>query len=98
MFSFSQTQDPVSTFLGEGLTNTNAYTFDPVYPPIYTNTDPNYCGTFDGAYSHHMGDYDTAFSDDDFIYYTWFDGRNTATNFTVIRQADIRFIRLSWPR
>src|SRR5437867_1971940 len=28
--------------------NTNANTFDPVYPPIYTNTHPSYCGSFGG--------------------------------------------------
>jgi hypothetical protein len=80
-------------------TNTTAQMFDPVYPPIYTNGHPNYCGSFDGAYSHHMGDYDLAFADNNFVYYSWFDGRNTCTNSGVVRhQGDIRFIRLSWPR
>ena len=79
--------------------NTNANTFDPAYPPIFAETDPRYCGSFSALYSDHMGDYDTAFSDNNFVYYTWFDGRNTCTNSGVIRnQGDIRFIRVSWPK
>jgi hypothetical protein len=80
-------------------TNTNANTFDPVYPPIYPVEHPNYCGTFNGNYSHHMGDYDTAVCDNNYVYYSWFDGRNMCTNSGVVRnQSDIRFIRVSWPR
>jgi hypothetical protein len=78
--------------------NTNINAYDPVYPPIFTNTHPSYCGSFAGNYSPHMGDYDTAVSDSRFIYYSWFDGRNTCTNSGVIRnQGDVRSIRLSWP-
>jgi hypothetical protein len=79
-------------------TNTNANTFDSVYPPVFDASDPRYCGSFEGRYSVHMGDYDTAVSDNRFVYYSWMDGRNTCTNSGVIRnQADIRSIRLSWP-
>jgi hypothetical protein len=79
-------------------TNTNANTFDPVYPPIYPSDHPNYCGTFAGNYARHMGDYDTAVSDNSVVYYSWMDGRNTCTNNGVIRnQADIRQVRISWP-
>jgi hypothetical protein len=79
-------------------TNTNANTFDPVYPPIFDEGDPRFCGSFEGNYRVHMGDYDTAVSDNRYVYYSWFDGRNTCTNGGVIRQqADIRSIRLSWP-
>lgn len=49
-------------------------------------------------YSGHMGDYDTAVSDNTFVYRSWFDGRNTCTNVGVTRhQADIRSIIVSWP-
>jgi hypothetical protein len=93
-FLISTAQFP-SVFSG---TNTNANTFDHVYPPIYPLDHPEYCGTFDGNYSHHMGDYDTAFSDSRFAYVSWMDGRNTSTNGAVIRhQADIRSIKVSWP-
>jgi hypothetical protein len=79
-------------------TNTNAHTFDPVYPPRFDEDDPRYCGTFSGNYSSHMGDYDTAVSDNHFVYFSWFDGRNSCTNSGVIRnQADIRSVRVSWP-
>jgi hypothetical protein len=79
-------------------TNTNANTFDPVYPPIFATNDVRYCGSFNGDYRVHMGDYDTAVCDNNFVYYSWFDGRNTSTNGGVIRnQADIRSISVSWP-
>jgi hypothetical protein len=80
-------------------TNTVVGKYDPVYPSIFATNDARYCGSFEGLYRHHMGDYDTAVSDSSFVYYSWFDGRNTCTNSGVIRnQADIRFIRLSWPQ
>jgi hypothetical protein len=79
-------------------TNTNANTFDPVYPPPFDLEDPRHCGSFRGIYRVHMGDYDTAVSDSRFVYYSWMDGRNTCTNSGVVRnQADIRHIRVSWP-
>ncbi len=79
-------------------THTNAGEYDPVYPP---STDPNYVycvpGWFNGVFSAYMGDYDRAFSDSNYVYYTWGDNRNTTTNHGVTRnQADVRFIRLSW--
>jgi hypothetical protein len=58
-------------------TNINSNTFDPVYPPIFQPSDSEYCGTFDGKYAPHMGDYDMAASDNNFAYYTWLDGRNS---------------------
>ena len=79
-------------------TNANANTFDPVYPPIFDPSDPRFCGSFGGFYGAHMGDYDTAVSDNKFVYYSWFDGRNACTNSGVVRkEADIRSVRLSWP-
>jgi hypothetical protein len=55
-------------------------------------------GWFFGDFSSYMGDYDLAFSDNRYVYYTWGDNRNATTNHGVTRnQADVRFIRLSWP-
>jgi len=98
------TNFPISTvafppvFTGTTMTSTNQ--FDPVYPPLIRNDGTN-CPTFRGLYADHMGDYDTAVSDNDYVYYTWSDKRNKYTNSVsgVIRnQADIRFIKVSWPR
>ena len=80
-------------------THTNAGEYDPVYPPL---VDPNVVscvpGWFGGGFSNYMGDYARAFSDKNYVYYTWGDNRNTTTNHAVTRnQADVRFIRLSWP-
>ncbi|HMJ67047.1 MAG TPA: hypothetical protein VK615_17015 [Candidatus Binatia bacterium] len=82
-----------------GIINTNVGTYDPAYPPKFSTNDDRYCGSFAGFYAPHIGDYDTAVSDNNFVYYSWSDGRNTCTNGGVIRnQADIRFIRVSWPK
>src|SRR4026208_2085416 len=58
-------------------TNTVEGKYDPVYPSTFDVNDPRYCGSFQGIYKSHMGDYDTAVSDNNFVYYCWFDGRNT---------------------
>jgi hypothetical protein len=80
-----------------GIINTNVGQYDPVYAPRFGTNDPRFCGSFEGLYRHHMGDYDTAVSDNRFVFFSWFDGRNTCTNGGVIRhQADIRSVRLSW--
>ena len=73
--------------------------YDTAYPPHFDDCDSRCCGSYDGTYKAHMGDYDTAVSDNNYVYYTWSDKRNTSTNHAVTRnQADIRFIRVSWPR
>jgi len=79
------------------MTGTNQ--FDPVYPPYFRN-DGTDCPTFSGASSVYMGDYDRAFSDNNYVHYTWGDNRNRYTNLVsgiARNQADVRFIRLSWP-
>jgi len=98
------TNFPISTvafppvFTGTTMTGTNQ--FDPAYPPEVRNDGTN-CPTFFGAYAPHMGDYDTAVSDNNHVYYTWSDKRNKYTNSVngaIRNQADIRFIKVSWPR
>ena len=73
--------------------------YDTAYPPDFDECDSRCCGTFSGSNRNHMGDYDTAVSDNSYVYYTWSDKRNTCANHGVTRhQADIRFIRVSWPQ
>ena len=82
-------------------THTNAGEYDPVYPPLVDGSSV-FCvpGWFNyGTFSGYMGDYDRASSDNSYIYYMWGDNRNTTTNHGVTRnQADVRSVRVSWPR
>jgi hypothetical protein len=80
-------------------TNTIAGAYDPAYPPWI---DPNTScvpGWFGGAYAPFVGDYDRAYSDASFVYYTWTDNRlRLAGSRQLTRnQADVRFLRLAWP-
>ncbi len=79
-------------------THTDAGEYDPVYPPFLDPSLGCVPGWFNGTFSGYMGDYDRAFSDTKYVYYTWGDNRNTTTNHGLTRnQADVRFIRVSWP-
>jgi hypothetical protein len=96
-FLISTTNFP-PVFTGITMTGTNQ--FDPAFPPAKRN-DGIKCPTFLGAYAPHMGDYDTAASVSSYFYYTWGDNRDKYTNSVsgVIRnQANIRIVRVSWPR
>jgi hypothetical protein len=64
--------------------------YDPVYPPDSCTV----CPSFGGIYAEHMGDYDTAVSDNSYIYYTWGDNRNISRG---RYQADVRFVKMQWP-
>ena len=73
--------------------------YDPAYPPNFGQCDSRCCGSFEGRYRDHMGDYDMAVPDNDYVYYTWADNRTTSTNHGVNRnQADVRMVRVSWPK
>ena len=88
------------TFL-PAFTGTNKVdgTYDPAYPPNFSADPAKCCGSFLGIYRSHVGDYHTAVSVSKYVYYTWGDNRNTSTSHGVTRnQADVRFMRLSWPR
>jgi hypothetical protein len=79
-------------------TNTAAGSYDSTYPPKMSPTDPRSCTAFSGIYAAHMGDYDTAVSDNEHVYYAWADNRLVRAGSTGIRnQADIRLIKLPWP-
>ena len=82
-----------------GITMTNLGQYDPAYPPNVDATDARCCTAFLGTYASHVGEYDGAASDNSYVYYTWSDNRNTASFHSQTRnQADVRFIRVSWPR
>jgi hypothetical protein len=94
-FKISSVQFP-PVFSG---TLTNSGEYDPAYPPTFSSGDPRYCGSFDGGYSHHMGDYDMVATDAQVVYYTWSDNRIlTGISGGIRNQADIRMIRIPWPQ
>jgi hypothetical protein len=105
------TNFPISTVMfPPAFTGTNKVdgTYDPTYPPNFNDDDPNNCFFIDpdkgckmfcGIYAGHMGDYDVAASDNDYVYYTWGDNRNTCVFHGQTRpEANVRFVRISWPR
>ena len=93
-FSISTVQFP-PVFTGA---NTNSGSYDLAYPPFFAGDDPRCCGSFFGSNKNNMGDYDTAVSDNSYVYYTWADNRNvTAGTLATRYEADVRFVRLSWP-
>ena len=61
-------------------------------------TDPRCCTAFQGTYASHVGEYEAAVSDNDYVYYTWSDNRNAATFHGQSRnEPNVRFVRVSWP-
>jgi len=92
-------------FAGTLTSNTNDGHYDPVYPPglvnlhwWYTNW-PAPPGHFDAdTYKSHVGEYNGAFADDQHVNVTWTDYRLPAAGTLYPRnQADIRFVRITWP-
>jgi hypothetical protein len=81
-------------------TNTNPGAYDPAYPPTLGEFSFDcVAGWFSGVYAVFMGDYDRAFSDFNYVYYAWTDGRIqlTSPNGPTRSQADVRFVRVRWP-
>ncbi|MCL5098976.1 MAG: hypothetical protein M1608_15860, partial [Candidatus Omnitrophica bacterium] len=96
------TNFPISTLqfppVFTGLVNHNQGEFDPCYPPA-VRRDGQTCPTFYGAYAGYMGDYDIAYSDNQYVYFTWGDNRDfTVATYIQRNQANVRFVRLTWPR
>jgi hypothetical protein len=82
-----------------GTTMTSLGQYDPAYGPIVDFKDSRCCTVFGGLQAPYMGDYDLAFSDINFVYYTWADNRTTCTYHAQTRnQADVRLAKLAWPR
>jgi hypothetical protein len=96
-----------------GTTKTNIGDYDPVWPPgtgitnsIYWYYHPDWSNAVSGkpyetpdTYKGHVGEYNGAVSDNSFVYLTWTDYRLFSPGTTNVNrnQADIRFVRLSWP-
>jgi hypothetical protein len=81
-------------------TNTSPGAYDPAYPPKLENADVCVPGWFDGVYARFMGDYDRAFSDSGYVYYTWGDNRRPfgSTTGVVRHQADVRCVKMPWAK
>jgi|YelNatPaOPRAMG01_1025707.scaffolds.fasta_scaffold12882_5 hypothetical protein len=95
-------QFPISTTLFPPAfagTNTIVGAYDPANPPYLHPDFGCIPGWFQGVYARFMGDYDRAFSDLSYVYYTWGDNRlwSTGATGTTRQQADVRCVRLPWP-
>ena len=42
--------------------------YDTAYPPVFLQCDCRCCGSYEGRYAGHMGDYDMAVSDNSYVY------------------------------
>jgi hypothetical protein len=82
-----------------GTTTTSLGQYDPAYSPFVNSTDSRCCTAFSGLQASYMGDYDLAFSDENYVYYTWADNRTTCVFHGYTRnQADVRLVKVAWPR
>ena len=109
-FKISTTNFP-PVFAGTLTVNTNQGHYDPVYPPGGVNLnwwypewpapppspdqDPNVTVP---AYIGHVGEYNGAVADPNYVYLTWTDYRLPSAGTLYPRnQSDIRFVRIAWP-
>ena len=103
-FRITTTSFP-SVFAGTLSSNTNHGHYDPVYPPATVNLNwwypewpTNELIVTRNSYIGHVGEYNGAWSDSQYVYVTWSDNRLTATGTLYSRQqTDIRFVRVTWP-
>ena len=81
--------------------------YDPVYPPggvnlhwWYANDWPAPPGNFAAdSYKNHVGEYNGAVADRQYVYLTWTDYRLLAEGTRYARnQSDIRFVKIPWPQ
>jgi len=101
-----------SVFAGTLTNNTVAGHYDPIYPPGLQNLHwwysdwpappppPAQDGNLPaGSFKGHVGEYNGAWPDPQWVYMSWTDYRlpMTATLYSR-RQADIRLVRLTWPQ
>lgn len=83
--------------------------YDPVYPPGGVNLHWHYPqwplpDDFDDyltadTYARHVGEYNGAFADEQYVYVTWTDYRSPSrgTLYPGRLQSDIRMVRITWP-
>jgi hypothetical protein len=104
------TQSFPPVFAGTLAANKTNGHYDPVYPPEAVNLNWHYpqwplIDEFGDpvvtyfSYIGHVGEYNGACTDGTYVYATWTDYRLTAAGTLYARnQADIRFVRLTWPQ
>jgi hypothetical protein len=93
-------------FAGTLADNTTQGHYDPVYPPEGVNlhwwypewpADPLEVTTLD--YRDHVGEYDGAWVEGQYVYLTWTDNRRTSAGTLYGRnQRDILLVRITWPQ
>jgi hypothetical protein len=103
-FLVSTTNFP-PVFAGTLTSNTNQGHYDPVYPPggvnlnwWYPEWPANPAFVTADSYKGHVGEYNGAFSEGQYVYVTWTDYRLQALEpLYPSNQSDIRLVRLTWP-
>jgi hypothetical protein len=99
-------------FAGTSQSNTNQGHYDPVYPPGSVNLNWHYVSAWPSppenppdpdvtaiTYRDHVGEYDGAWADGQYVYMTWTDNRLLSAGTIYGRnQRDIRFVRMTWPQ
>jgi hypothetical protein len=99
-------------FAGTLTNNMEQGHYDPVYPPCGVNLNwwypewppppvpPEFEETFTlDTYSGHVGEYNQALAEGQYVYVTWADYRLPSPGTAYGRnQSDIRLVRLSWPQ
>jgi len=96
-------------FAGTDTNNLTDGHYDPVYPPGNVNLhwhyqdwppdDPPFTFRTAGTYKDHVGEYDGAWAEGQYVYVTWTDNRLTSAGTLYGRnQRDIRLVRITWPQ
>jgi hypothetical protein len=93
-------------FAGSDTNNLPDGHYDPVYPPglvnlhwWYSEWSSNPALVTSDAFKGHVGEYNGALADAQYVYTTWTDYRLPASGTLYGRyQADIRAVRISWPQ
>jgi hypothetical protein len=108
---FATNDFPITTtncppfFAGRLTNNTNNGHYDPVYPPAtvnlhwwYTSWPAPPANFAQDTYRGHVGEYNGAWAEQQHVYVTWTDHRLLSEGTLYARnQADIRFVRITWP-
>ena len=106
-FRISTTNFP-PVFAGTDTNNLTDGHYDPVYPPGNVNLhwhyedwppdDPPVFHRTAPSYIGHVGEYDGAWAEGQYVYVTWTDNRVSSAGTIYARnQRDIRFARITWP-
>jgi hypothetical protein len=103
-FKITTTNFP-PVFAGTLAGNRNVGHYDPVYPPgvnlhwWYPEWPENPDEVALPTYVHHVGEYNGAWADDQYIYLSWTDYRSQSRDTLYGRnESDVRLIRINWPQ